>query len=215
MSQVHKETLTAVDNAIPSRKGLDLEIFGMEGVPEDVRAAHDQRILTNFYQAESERRAATGNSSPATGSGGGGSGSGGGGHKKPKLESAGDIKKRLAEHKARLAEQAAARSESVTPSHIASPYVSASSLLVMVVVDFTSRMEVYNILVNRLLMERQPIRTHRNNTDNRALRISNPSHIPKPPTILLPTSTRRHPYSRSSPPRLSRRARRKLTRPLR
>ncbi|EDN08082.1 conserved hypothetical protein [Histoplasma mississippiense (nom. inval.)] len=100
MSQVHKETLSAVDNALPNRSSLDIEIFGMEGVPEDVLQAHNQRVMTQYQQAEAERRAVTGN--PASGAPGGGSQP-----KKPKFESPAELKKRLAEHKAKLAEQAA------------------------------------------------------------------------------------------------------------
>jgi hypothetical protein len=103
MNQVHKETLTLVENSLPNRQGLEVEIFGMEGIPEDVAQAHNQRIITGFYQAEAERRAATGNPAP-------GGAQGGGQTKKPKFESPADLKKRLAEHKARKAEQAAAGS---------------------------------------------------------------------------------------------------------
>ncbi|KAG0645734.1 BUB3-interacting and GLEBS motif-containing [Hyphodiscus hymeniophilus] len=99
MNQVHKETLTMVDNSLPNRQGLEVEIFGMEGIPEDVAQAHNQRIIAGFYQAEAERRAATGNPGP-------GAVQGGGQTKKPKFESPSDLKKRLAEHKARKAEQA-------------------------------------------------------------------------------------------------------------
>lgn len=95
MTQVHKETLTTIDNALPNRSGLDIEIFGMEGIPEDIVTSHNQRVLTSFAQAEAERRAATGN--PAPGSGGGNAA------KKPKFESPSDLKKRLAEHKAKKA----------------------------------------------------------------------------------------------------------------
>lgn len=93
MNQVHKETLTTVDNALPNRAGLEVEIFGMEGIPDEVTAAHNQRILTGFYQAEAERRVATGNPGPG--------GNQGNQAKKPKFESPSDLKKRLAEHKAR------------------------------------------------------------------------------------------------------------------
>lgn len=99
MNQVHKETLTSVDNSLPNRQGLEVEIFGMEGIPEDVSQAHNQRIIAGFYQAEAERRAATGNPGPGA--------QAGGQPKKPKFESPSDFKKRLAEHKARKAEQAA------------------------------------------------------------------------------------------------------------
>ena len=71
----------------------------MEGIPEDIVQAHNQRIIAGFYQAEAERRAATGNPGPGGGNGGQA--------KKPKFESPSDLKKRLAEHKARKLEQAA------------------------------------------------------------------------------------------------------------
>ena len=109
MTQVHKETLTSIENALPNRSNLDVEIFGMEGIPQDVANSHRQRVLSQFAQAEAERRAATGN--PGTGAGGVPVA------KKPKLETAEDIKKRLAEHKAKkAAEQAAGISSGdVTP----------------------------------------------------------------------------------------------------
>ncbi|KAI9673594.1 MAG: hypothetical protein M1817_002230 [Caeruleum heppii] len=97
MNQVHKETLTTVENALPNRANLDVEIFGMEGIPEDIVVTHNQRVIGQLHQAEAERRAATGNAGP------GGAAS----TKKPKFESPADIKKRLAEHKAKMAEQAA------------------------------------------------------------------------------------------------------------
>lgn len=100
MSQVHKEQLTAVDNALPNRSSLDVEIFGMEGVPDDVIQSHNQRVIAQFQQAEAERQAVTGNPPPGAGSGGQPS-------KRPKLEDVSDLKKRLAEHKARKAEIAA------------------------------------------------------------------------------------------------------------
>jgi hypothetical protein len=96
MSQVHKENLSAVDNALPNRAGLDIEIFGMEGIPEDIVQQHTQRVLTSFHQAEAERRAANGNTVPGVAGAGGQA-------KKPKFESPSELKKRLAEHKAKMA----------------------------------------------------------------------------------------------------------------
>ncbi|QKX53503.1 uncharacterized protein TRUGW13939_00582 [Talaromyces rugulosus] len=115
MSQVHKEQLNAVDNALPNRSSLEIEIFGMEGVPEDIVQAHNQRVMTQYQQAEADRRAATGNPPPgaakdgAVGAGGAGAGAGTGQGpaKKPKLEMS-DLKKRLAEHKAKVAAEKAA-----------------------------------------------------------------------------------------------------------
>ncbi|KAJ1559413.1 hypothetical protein HK405_010729, partial [Cladochytrium tenue] len=41
--QVHKETITKIDNAIPGRESCEIEIFGMEGVPiEDLQAHLDE-----------------------------------------------------------------------------------------------------------------------------------------------------------------------------
>ena len=98
MTQVHKETLTIIENALPNRSGLDVEIFGMEGIPDDVAQSHNQRVLQQFAQAEAERRAATGNLGPA---------GAGGAVKKPKYEAPSDLKKRLAEHKAKKAAEEA------------------------------------------------------------------------------------------------------------
>ncbi|MCJ1295435.1 hypothetical protein MMC34_006998 [Xylographa carneopallida] len=99
MTQVHKETLTTIENALPNRSNLDVEIFGMEGIPDDVVSSHNQRVLSQFAQAEAERRAATGNPGPG--------GVGAGAVKKPKIEEISDIKKRLAEHKAKKAAEQA------------------------------------------------------------------------------------------------------------
>jgi hypothetical protein len=100
MNQVHKESLSHVENALPNRQGLEVEIFGMEGIPEDVVQQHNQRIIQNFYQAQADRYAATGNPPP------------GQSEKRPakkiKVETADEIKKRLAEHRARLSAQRAA-----------------------------------------------------------------------------------------------------------
>jgi hypothetical protein len=66
MNQVHKESLDQVENALPNRNGLDTEIFGMEGVPEEVIAQHSQRIIQSYYQEQAERFAATGNPPPGS-----------------------------------------------------------------------------------------------------------------------------------------------------
>ncbi|KAL9105141.1 MAG: hypothetical protein Q9187_008813 [Circinaria calcarea] len=109
MTQVHKETLTTIENALPNRSNLDVEIFGMEGIPADVVQSHNQRVLSQLAQAEAERRAATGNPGPG--------GTGAGGVKKPKFESPSDLKQRLAAHKAKKAVEEAAgiSSGDITP----------------------------------------------------------------------------------------------------
>ncbi|KKY13748.1 putative c2h2 finger domain-containing protein [Phaeomoniella chlamydospora] len=102
MSQVHKEALSAVDNALPNRAGLDIEIFGMEGIPEDIVQQHTQRVIAAYHQ-----NLADGQDSGHQNSGTPTGGSGPAQSKKPKFESPSDLKKRLAEHKAKKAEQAA------------------------------------------------------------------------------------------------------------
>ncbi|KAG6556159.1 hypothetical protein Mapa_002100 [Marchantia paleacea] len=39
--QVHKESITKVPNAKPERESTEPEIFGMEGIPPEILAAHD------------------------------------------------------------------------------------------------------------------------------------------------------------------------------
>jgi hypothetical protein len=109
MNQVHKEQLAAVENALPNRQGLEVEIFGMEGIPEDVVAAHNQRVLQQYYEQQATRQAATGNPAPG--------GAGTSAPKKAKFESSGDLKRRLAEHRAKkVAEAAGISSGDNTPT---------------------------------------------------------------------------------------------------
>lgn len=92
MNQVHKETVSQVENALPNRQGLDVEIFGMEGVPQDILDQHRTRIIQNFYQAQESRRLATGNPLPGQ--------SLNNARKKIKFETAEELLKRLAEWRA-------------------------------------------------------------------------------------------------------------------
>merc|ERR1711939_282343 len=64
MSQVHKEPLTEVENALPNRVDAGIEIFGMEGIPEEILAAHRQRVTEAFFRSEADHRAKTGNPPP-------------------------------------------------------------------------------------------------------------------------------------------------------
>ena len=41
-SQVHKEIVTKVPNAINGRDNIELEIYGMEGIPPEDRIAHEK-----------------------------------------------------------------------------------------------------------------------------------------------------------------------------
>lgn len=61
MNQVHKENLTHVENANPGRQGLELEIFGMEGVPAEIIDQHNQQVTQAHFAEEQERARLTGN----------------------------------------------------------------------------------------------------------------------------------------------------------
>jgi hypothetical protein len=91
MNQVHKESLDKVENALPNRNGLDIEIFGMEGIPEDVIGQHTQRIIQSYYQEQAERFAATGNPPP------GQAGNGQPAKKRFKVETPEEVKARFTE----------------------------------------------------------------------------------------------------------------------
>lgn len=98
MEQVHKETLEQVENALPGREGVDLEIFGTEGIPEQEVAVHNQRILAEFARQEADKRAASGQSN---------------GPKKPKIDlekelDPEEIRRKLEAHKRAMAAGAGA-----------------------------------------------------------------------------------------------------------
>lgn len=67
MQQVHKETLTSVDAAIEGRSRPDVEIFGMEGIPDDLLSTHRQNIMNEYFAMEGKRTAQTGNPPPGQG----------------------------------------------------------------------------------------------------------------------------------------------------
>ena len=67
MTQVHKEQLNQVENAIAGRGGLDIEIFGMEGVPTEIIDQNNQQVTAQHFADERARQQATGN--PTQGSG--------------------------------------------------------------------------------------------------------------------------------------------------
>jgi hypothetical protein len=61
MTQVHKENLTHVENANSGRQGLEIEIFGMEGVPAEIIDQHNQQVTQAHFAEEAERARLTGN----------------------------------------------------------------------------------------------------------------------------------------------------------
>ncbi len=107
LNQVHKENLEHVENALPNRQGLEVEIFGMEGIPQEVLDSHRHRLIQNFYQAQEDRRLATGNPLP---------GQSKNQRKKIKIETAEELKRRLAEWRARR--QAGGPMEAVVPTEV-------------------------------------------------------------------------------------------------
>jgi len=50
MSQVHKEPLSQVENAINGRQTGDIEIFGMEGIPAQILEEFRQRVIAKYYE---------------------------------------------------------------------------------------------------------------------------------------------------------------------
>ncbi|KAK9447414.1 uncharacterized protein V1518DRAFT_420936 [Limtongia smithiae] len=65
VQQVHKETITEVFNAMPGRETTDIEIFGMEGIPQDAVDAHDEKIREKFAALDAAAAAKKSNS-PST-----------------------------------------------------------------------------------------------------------------------------------------------------
>jgi hypothetical protein len=64
MQQVHKESLNRVENALEHRSGLDVEIFGMEGIPSDILDTRRTQIINEWRTQEDEHRLRTGNPLP-------------------------------------------------------------------------------------------------------------------------------------------------------
>ncbi|KAF1990309.1 hypothetical protein K402DRAFT_401163 [Aulographum hederae CBS 113979] len=61
MQQVHKEDLRSIENAIPSRSGIDLEVYGILGYPDDLYAQWKQRKTEEYWREAEERGIKTGN----------------------------------------------------------------------------------------------------------------------------------------------------------
>jgi hypothetical protein len=61
MNQVHKENLTHVENANAGRQGLELEIFGMEGVPAEIIDQHNTQVTQAHFAEAHARALETGN----------------------------------------------------------------------------------------------------------------------------------------------------------
>lgn len=66
MAQVHKAELHEAPNANDRRKGLDIEIFGMVGVPESLINARNEVVRRAYEEMEAEHVARTGNPLPGS-----------------------------------------------------------------------------------------------------------------------------------------------------
>lgn len=61
MANVHKENITRIENALPGRESMDIEIFGQCGVPEELLAKREAEIREEYARVQAECRARTGN----------------------------------------------------------------------------------------------------------------------------------------------------------
>lgn len=62
MQQVHKSELREVPGALPDRKDLSVEVFAMDGIPEELLNKRRDSIIREFQLMEAEHLKRTGNS---------------------------------------------------------------------------------------------------------------------------------------------------------
>lgn len=87
MTQVHKENLEKVENALPNRTDPSIEIFGTEGIPEDAVRDHTKRVIEQYQRDAEGRQLLTGNLQPGANPAEA--------PKRPKLHEQGDLKEKL------------------------------------------------------------------------------------------------------------------------
>ncbi|KAK9327821.1 hypothetical protein V1520DRAFT_24169 [Lipomyces starkeyi] len=121
VQQVHKETITTVFNSTKGRERADIEIFGLEGIPEEAVQAHEAKIrekfsipdsITSYTSSPAVSSARTSLSPPPA--------------KKQKVASINreEIQARLAAHKAAKKAAAEGKSSASPPSSSNAPSVS-------------------------------------------------------------------------------------------
>lgn len=54
--QVHKETIDKVPNSLPHRGNIEIEIYGMEGIPEQDAREHERQKGTAAAGGAGEER---------------------------------------------------------------------------------------------------------------------------------------------------------------
>ncbi|CAL1529731.1 unnamed protein product, partial [Lymnaea stagnalis] len=67
--QVHKEKIDKVPNSLPGRNNTEIEIYGMEGIPEEDAKAHEKNKNKKIAEVTSELDSGDDNSNPPTTSG--------------------------------------------------------------------------------------------------------------------------------------------------
>ncbi|KAK9455722.1 hypothetical protein V1511DRAFT_516535 [Dipodascopsis uninucleata] len=116
VQQVHKESINQVFNAIKGREKTDIEIFGLEGIPESAIKAHEDQIHEKYAKAsESPVKSTLQIAAP---------------YKRPKVSSVNrdDILVRLAAHRAaRAASESTGSTTTSDPSMDSAPNVSTKT----------------------------------------------------------------------------------------
>lgn len=62
--QVHKETIDKVPNSIPNRSNIEIEIFGMDGIPPEDLKEHERQKSGNTKSESDEDEPATKRTKP-------------------------------------------------------------------------------------------------------------------------------------------------------
>lgn len=52
--QVHKESIDKVPNSLPNRSNIEIEIFGMEGIPQEDLRDHEKQKNGNRSESDDD-----------------------------------------------------------------------------------------------------------------------------------------------------------------
>lgn len=66
VNNVHKLTVDKIENALPGRESTKVEIFGMMGIPDDLREEKRGEVIRKYEVFANEYRAKTGNPLPGS-----------------------------------------------------------------------------------------------------------------------------------------------------
>lgn len=165
--QVHKEQLHRIENALPGRESIDIEVFVMEGIPEELVQARRKAIAEEHYREQNEYVQRTGNLPPGS--------TEPNPHlkKKPKLESTEDLKARVAALKKKKEAEKAAKANggnvgvnteygsdnaSPSPAPVSAPSFISLPAYLLTLCDFRQRRPVFRIKVTPLDRCRRSLR---------------------------------------------------------